>query len=131
MDSRAYFILAGGRARIDIIGDSFSIGKSPKADCELKGNPTISRMHALVIRDSEGYMIDDLGSLNHTYLNGRMVTGPSRLCDGDVVMLANVEMRFHFEDDLTVDLPGSHEQHEGTEMLSHDELIFDNEGELK
>lgn len=48
----------------------------------------VSRRHALVQRDEEGYQITDLDSKNGTFLNGKPVGGPSRLRDGDEIQIA-------------------------------------------
>ena len=64
----------GGRA-----GESFtlddervSIGRTPDAGVFLD-DVTVSRNHALLVRRKDGLYIDDLGSLNGTYVNRRRI----------------------------------------------------------
>ena len=64
----------GGRA-----GESFpvdqermSIGRTPDAAVFLD-DVTVSRNHALLVHRQDGYYIDDLGSLNGTYVNRRRI----------------------------------------------------------
>lgn len=62
-----------------------------------------SREHAMIRRDATGHCIlSDSGSRNGTTLNGRPVTSPTRLADGDVIRIGQQEMKFRSlpEDDL-------------------------------
>ena len=45
----------------------------------------VSRRHARFLREPEGIQIEDLGSTNGTFINGRRVTVPTLLYHGDVV----------------------------------------------
>jgi class 3 adenylate cyclase len=55
-------------------------------------DPLISRRHALV-RPSEGSVeIEDLGSLNGTWVNGERITGTRRLGSGDVVTVGTTTL---------------------------------------
>jgi pSer/pThr/pTyr-binding forkhead associated (FHA) protein len=57
-----------------------------RADCDIKlGHPQVSGRHARVFWDGEAYAVEDLGSSNHTYLNGYRLEGRKRLRDGDVI----------------------------------------------
>ena len=74
---------------------------------------SISREHAQFIRDSDSYFVEDLGSLNGTYVNGERIRGRVQLRDGDHIRLFKIELNFfegsepgategsyqHFEDD--------------------------------
>ena len=58
-----------------------------------------SRRHAVVQTQGDGgeFWIVDLGSANGTYLNGRRVTQPCRLKDGDHIELAGQDFTFRQE----------------------------------
>lgn len=54
-----------------------------------------SREHAMIRRDATGHCIlSDSGSRNGTTLNGRPVTTPTRLSDGDVIRIGTQELIF-------------------------------------
>ncbi len=74
--------------RWPVEGDVFILGRD--AECDLVfPERQISRFHARVERDSEGYLIRDMGSKNGTFLNGELLmTQPFRLQDGDEISLA-------------------------------------------
>ena len=74
---------------ICVTGDSFILGKSRKADYSIGGNPAISRIHAHIYRIGNDYYIEDRNSLNHTFVDEEMITGPYKLRNGLVIRLAN------------------------------------------
>ncbi len=81
--------------RWPVEGDVFTLGRD--AECDLVfPERQISRFHARIERDSEGYLIRDMGSKNGTFLNGELLTAqPFRLHDGDEISLAlTVEIGF-------------------------------------
>lgn len=59
-------------------------------DCEVVMNDRqVSRHHAKIIRDEQGYFLVDLNSKNGTFLNGQQLVGESRpLNDGDQIGVA-------------------------------------------
>ena len=84
----------GGRAgeTFPLEGDRLVIGRSP--DCEVfLDDVTVSRSHAAVVRDGDGYAIEDQGSLNGTYVNRRRVDR-ARLDDGDEVQIGKYRMTY-------------------------------------
>jgi pSer/pThr/pTyr-binding forkhead associated (FHA) protein len=68
------------------------IGRSITADIELE-DITVSRRHALIVREgSETLLLDD-GSRNGTWLNGARVSR-AVLHDGDTIVLGTAELRY-------------------------------------
>ena len=53
---------------------------------------SVSRRHARIVISGESATLEDLGSKNGTFLQGRAVTEPSVLNDGDRVKIGTVEM---------------------------------------
>ena len=49
--------------------------------------PEISRRHARLIREGNGYVVEDLGSSNGTFVNGQQVAGRCPLKSGDQIQL--------------------------------------------
>lgn len=58
---------------------------------------TVSRLHATIRHDGEGWVIEDDGSKNGTYVNGKRVSGPVRLAHGDVVLFGTAAVRIELE----------------------------------
>ena len=59
---------------------------------------SVSRQHAAVRSDSEGYWAHDLDSSNGTFVNGeRLGTEPRQLTDRDEISLGGLDERFHWE----------------------------------
>lgn len=67
-----------------------TIGRTPESDITLEARE-VSRRHARVERRGMQYVLVDEGSKNRTYVNGRPITEPHVLTDGDEVGIA---MRF-------------------------------------
>jgi pSer/pThr/pTyr-binding forkhead associated (FHA) protein len=60
---------------------------------------TVSRRHARLRRDGDRWILEDLRSTNGTAVNGRPVTAPVALHDGDFVTFGIVGMRFSAADE--------------------------------
>jgi pSer/pThr/pTyr-binding forkhead associated (FHA) protein len=84
----------GGRAgeSFTIDDDRVSIGRSPDAGVFLD-DVTVSRNHALLVRRRDGLYIDDLGSLNGTYVNRRRIES-QRLDDGDEIQVGKYKLSY-------------------------------------
>jgi hypothetical protein len=65
------------------------------ADCRIIINDgNTSRHHAEIHRSGSGFVINDLGSTNGTFLNGERLTGDRRVTDGDIITVGSVSLRF-------------------------------------
>ena len=84
----------GGRSGETFIvkGDQMTIGRSPDAEVFLD-DVTVSRNHALLVRRRDGIYIDDLGSLNGTYVNRRRIES-HKLHDGDELQVGKYKLTF-------------------------------------
>lgn len=69
-----------------VTGEQFSIGRTPDNNLAV-ANAALSRKHAEINRFGDVFVISDAGSSNGTELNGRELTKPAALCDGDEIML--------------------------------------------
>ncbi len=75
--------------RWPLLKEELLIGRGQ--DCDIVvSDRQVSRHHARVGRDRDGYFIEDLGSKNGTHLNGTLVSGRVRMQDGDLVQVALV-----------------------------------------
>ena len=70
------------------LGDEFVIGRAMVGEGRLGEDPELSRRHARIVRRAGDQLtIEDLGSTNGTFLNGRQVDGTEVLRPGDTVKL--------------------------------------------
>jgi len=83
-------------------GATCNVGRAPGADVWLRDDG-VSRDHARVERDGEGYRIQDLGSANGTYVEGQKVDR-RQLADGDIIQLGPTVLLRYSQTD------GDHEQ---------------------
>jgi ABC-type multidrug transport system ATPase subunit/ABC-type multidrug transport system permease subunit len=73
-------------------GDSMLIGRDP--DCEQPiDNPGISWHHARLARTPEGIFVEDLGSLNGTFVDGIRISGRVQIKPGQEVALGSVRFQ--------------------------------------
>jgi pSer/pThr/pTyr-binding forkhead associated (FHA) protein len=84
----------GGRAGevFNASGERMTIGRSPDAEVFLD-DVTVSRNHALLVRRRDGLYIDDLGSLNGTYVNRRRIES-HKLVDGDELQIGKYKLTY-------------------------------------
>ena len=76
------------------------------ADCDLVvAEPRVSRHHAELRREGDGYLLADLRSTNGTRLNGQVITRPMPLQDGDVIELGSARFLYH-DPEATLDTEG-------------------------
>ena len=84
----------GGRAGevFSVAGERMTIGRSPDAQIFLD-DVTVSRNHALLVRRRDGLYIDDLGSLNGTYVNRRRIES-HKLQNGDELQVGKYKLTY-------------------------------------
>ncbi len=68
--------------------DSYTIGREAGAEIVIE-DPQVSRRHAQLTRQGTSYFIEDIGSTNGTYVNGKRLTAPMLLSNGDMIGLAD------------------------------------------
>jgi ABC transport system ATP-binding/permease protein len=80
----------GGRQDIFLYpGQRVHLGRAAENDVVLD-DPLISREHALIEWNADGFLLSDLGSINGTYVNTtRLITSPRQLRDGDEISLSH------------------------------------------
>jgi hypothetical protein len=85
----------GGRAgeHFSPQGDRTTIGRSPDNDIFLD-DVTVSRKHAVLVQSGGEIRIEDLGSLNGTFVNRRRIDSAIRLESGDEVQIGKYRLSF-------------------------------------
>jgi len=71
----------------DLTKEITSLGRDVANDIVL-GDPEVSRQHARITRTPGGYVVEDMGSTNGTFVNGERLTAPRVLRDSDLVGLS-------------------------------------------
>jgi pSer/pThr/pTyr-binding forkhead associated (FHA) protein len=83
-----------GRGQRLTVEAELLIGRAMSAEGRLGDDPELSRRHARVARDAERRLtIEDLGSANGTFVNGRRLDAPRTLDVGDVVSLGRTVLQ--------------------------------------
>ncbi len=97
----------GARLVVDSTGSVFKLGdatvigrEDPTIQIDFDGydeGKYVSHRHAQIVKHDGGYYIEDLGSSNHTRVNGvKLAAGQSEpLHEGDKVRFGKIELTFH------------------------------------
>ncbi len=75
------------------LSDDVTIGRAATAGVRID-DPYASSAHARLFARGDGRYIEDMGSTNGTYLNGRPLRRAERLEPGDVIRIGDSEYRF-------------------------------------
>lgn len=87
-------LLQGGEAiPYELTEDVTVLGRAPECQIQLDSN-MVSRRHAQVTRDGDAYYLEDLGSGNGTFVNGKRVQERTLLKTDDRLKLGPVLLRF-------------------------------------
>ncbi|MCJ7500752.1 FHA domain-containing protein [bacterium] len=92
--------------RFDLSSEETLLGRSdpldqiePDVDLSYCGGfeQGVSRRHAIIMSDEDGYVLEDLGSTNGTVVNREKVIpgSPVNLVEGDVIHLGKMKAIFH------------------------------------
>lgn len=100
-------VLVGYEGYLDgqrwMLAETLLIGRDTNCDVPVL-NRQVSRRHARLTRASDGVLLEDLGSKNGTHRNGKAVTGPVLLKDGDVIQIALAQKFVYLSADATLPL---------------------------
>lgn len=69
------------------VDDELLIGRQASEEGTLGQDAEISREHARIARSGNGFAIEDLGSTNGTFVNGRRISGSEILSPGDRIQV--------------------------------------------
>jgi len=71
--------------------DQITIGRAPGCAVSLP-DAYVSDLHARVRRHDDRYDVEDLGSRNGTYVNGRLINGAKELRKGDTIQVGQTTL---------------------------------------
>ncbi|MEM1413715.1 MAG: EAL domain-containing protein [Myxococcota bacterium] len=80
-------------ASASIDSSPFTLGRDPKAALQLAA-PSVSKLHARIVRKGSSYWLADLESRNGTFLGDERLAEPRELTNGDRIRVGGVELRF-------------------------------------
>ena len=69
--------------------DEITVGRAATCTIVMPDDSFVSQLHARLFRDSGSTMIEDLGSTNGTYLNGKRLSAPERITKGDRLQIGS------------------------------------------
>ena len=94
MVARALLLVKGGDAggtTVPLSEGTTTLGRAPLNDIVVD-EPGVSRQHAGIRAERDGFWIQDLGSRNGTFVNGQLIEGEGqRLRDMDLIELGGVQ----------------------------------------
>lgn len=73
--------------------EEITIGRGRENDIVIPEN-FVSHRHATIFLHGAQYVIEDLGSVNHTYVNGQALEGRAYLKAGDEIRIGMVTLKF-------------------------------------
>jgi serine phosphatase RsbU (regulator of sigma subunit) len=121
---------SGERNRFDIASADVRIGRSSSSDLVLQ-DLNVSRLHAQLVRRSEGFYILDAGGKNGTFVNDRRIEEPTPIHPGDRVRLGTTTLIFNGTPSVSVEFSDSPlEPGPGTTYLPADSLKTPGAGEM-
>lgn len=93
----AYLREVGGATVFPLQGQRMVLGRASDCDIVLPSRK-VSARHAVLLRSGDGWLIEDLGSSNGTFVNGKRVSGQLLLRAGDRVDLFGTTLEYQPED---------------------------------
>ncbi len=82
------------QTRFDLKDGATSVGRSSTSDVVLKSDDYASGRHAQLTRHGGLLYVEDLGSTNGTFVNGRKTVGATPVRNGDNVRIGSTTFRY-------------------------------------
>ncbi|HKQ97528.1 MAG TPA: SpoIIE family protein phosphatase [Candidatus Polarisedimenticolia bacterium] len=84
----------GSTSKFDLTRPNLKIGRSSASDLVLQ-DLNVSRLHAELIKRTEGYFVLDAGGKNGTFVNEKRIDQPTALKPGDRIRLGTTSLVFN------------------------------------
>lgn len=75
-------------------GNEWILGRDPDVVGVVLEDPMVSRKHVICRKTPEGYVLENLSSVNPATQNGKIITEPVLLHEGDIIQIGNTFFRF-------------------------------------
>lgn len=90
------------RRSVTVDGARVQIGRDLDCEVQLPGDPTVSRIHAVLsCTSSDQWQIEDAGSRNGTFVNGRRLIAPQPVSSADRILIGNFVLVMQTGDAVT------------------------------
>jgi type III secretion system YscD/HrpQ family protein len=76
--------------------DTWTIGRDPDEVSIVLEDPMVSRKHAICKMTSEGFILENLSTINPITQNGKVVADPVLLKENDIIQIGSTFFRFTF-----------------------------------
>jgi predicted component of type VI protein secretion system len=83
---------AGTRSTVAFTGDEITVGRAAEGNAVRLAERNVSRRHARFTRQGNTVLVEDLGSLVGTRVNGERIQGRRKLRAGDVVEIGDFDV---------------------------------------
>lgn len=87
----------GQKTVVPLVRDEYTFGRREGHPIRLTER-NVSRDHARLWKEGEGFLLEDLGSYNGVFVNGHRVAEAHRLTAGDLILIGDYRIEAHDED---------------------------------
>ena len=70
------------------------LGRDPDTSDVMLEDPMVSRKHVIIRRTPDGFILENLSSVNPAMQNGKIIADPVLLREGDIIQIGNTFFRF-------------------------------------
>ena len=106
----------------DLTTEQTLLGRLQPCDIVLPSSG-VSRQHARVTRREDGYVIEDLGSLNGTFVNAERLQGMRLLADDDQIQIHDTLLSFQAESPRPTDDAGATDGRDPSKSNIHTSVV--------
>lgn len=96
----------GQKTVVPLVRDEYTVGRREGHTIRLTER-NVSRDHARLRKDGDGYLIEDLGSYNGVFVNGHRLVEAQRLQPADLILIGDYRIEAHNEDAPARPLPAA------------------------
>jgi type III secretion system YscD/HrpQ family protein len=75
-------------------GEEWILGRDPDESGQVLEDPMVSRKHVICRLTAEGYLLENLSAVNPATQNGKVITEPVLLREGDIIQIGSTFFRF-------------------------------------